>query len=394
MIPSLFADAAMGGDVANKAPSPEREACRLEWQPVGTGSRARIMAVGADTGSVGDIDTIDLARAADRSAYARRAAGRFGRWTVDAVEAELLRIAAERLEPDAKPEPTITLATAIDEWRQHETTPAVCTGFQPLDALAAGELTGGLPLGTITILLGMPGTGKSALALQAAVGALIGDPELRAVWGAGEMSITALAARAITVGSVLSGAASPVTTSQAKRRRPEAQRVADELRADIGERLVIVPPTLTVARLEEAVAASGARLLVVDYLQLCRHATAVDSRAEAEAALAGLRGLALVHGCAVILISSMSKGGERSIGSLVRNSGQGDFDADLLLLGEADEQEQSGLVPVRWRCMKHRHGTRRDLITLFDGDRQLFTDAAAPEPFEEFLDHAPQGARR
>lgn len=376
----------------------DREAVALEWSPIGNGGRARLVAVGAEHGTIVDIDTIDLSKAADRRAYALRAVEQFGKWTVAQVEGELLKLAVDRCnaapEPEAAPP---TLADALEEWQRHETVPTVCTGFQPLDALAGGELPGGLPLGTITVLLGPPAAGKSALGLQCVVGALLADPDLRAVWGLGEMSKAALAARAIAVGSVLLGDGEPVTKPQAERRRPAAKAVADELRQRIADRLVMVPPVLTPDRIEQAIVASGAKLACIDYLQLVRLPDAADARTEVDAVMARLRAMSLEHQCAVLLISNIAKnidGGSR-IGSLGKNSSQIDFDADLVLLGQAgDELNEDGVLPVKWLCKKHRHGQARDLNTIFDGDLQTFTDADTVQPFDEFSGFAPQRARR
>lgn len=377
-------------------PEERQEPVVIEWEPIGTGGRARLLAVGAESGETIDIDTLDLSRAQDRTAYARRVAGRF-RWTIPQVERELLGIAVARCGTNPEPEPPApTLADALGEWRRHERVPVVCTGFQPIDSLACGELPGGLPLGQIIALLGRPGAGKSALALQLTLGALIGDPDLRVTWAAGEMALEALARRSITVGSALLGMR-PVGMRAAGRRTADAQAVADELQRQIGERLTLVRPTLTVPRIEAAVKASGAKLVVIDYLQLVRQEGTTDSRHEAEAVLAGLRTMAPTLGCAVVLISSMAKASDGSarIGTLFKNTNQGDHDADIVLQGEADEQlDENGLRPVAWRCRKHRHGEPRDLQLLFDGNLQTFHDAEAAMPFDEFLDHAPQGARR
>jgi replicative DNA helicase len=371
----------------------------IDWEPIGTGGKARLIVVGVDSGAVHDIEVVDLSRWHERSRYAHRLIqNHVVPWDEAEVSRELLRIAVERC--NALPEPEVplpTLATAFDEWERHETVPCVCTGFQPLDALAGGELPGGLPLGTITILLGPPAAGKSALALQVCVGALLGNPELPAVWALGEMSLTAFFSRSIAVGSVLLGTGSPVTKSAADRRRAQAKDVADELRRRIGERLTILPPTLTPDRIEQAVVASGAKLCVIDYLQLIRLPNAADARTEVDSIMARLRAMSLEHGCAILLISNIAKGidGSSRIGSLGKNSSQIDFDADIVLLGEADEgTDENGLRPVRWLCKKHRHGQARDLLTLFDGDLQVFTDAETIEPFEEFADFAPKGAAR
>ncbi len=368
----------------------------LEWEPIGTGGRARLVAL--RSGEVVDVEVLDLSRSRDRIAYAIRLveAELVPRSLVD-VERELLRIAVDRCgigEPPAAPTPTLTDAFA--EWEAQETVPTVCTGFQPLDALAAGELPGGLPLGTITLLLGPPATGKSAFALQAAIGALLGDPELRVLWCRGEMSSEALAARTIAVGSVLLGEDGPITVAHAKRRRPQAKAAMAGLRARIGDRLSILPPVLTPDKIENAVVASGARLVAIDYLQLVRMPEAADARTEVDGVMARLRAMSLEHRCAVLLIGNTGKAidGNSRIGTLGKHSSQVDYDADIVLLGQPDAPDAAGLLPVKWLTKKHRHGVARDLLTTFAGDLQTFVDAEAVQPFDEFNGFAPQGGPR
>lgn len=375
------------------------ESLKLEWEPIGPDGKARLLVVGADTGDVADIEVLDLSRARDRSVYAHRLVNDgIVRWSEADVGRELLRIAIERCGVKPEPMPTLpTLGSAFDEWGRHESVPSVATNFAPLDSLAGGDLPGGLPLGTITVLLGPPAAGKSAFALQLCLGALLGESELRAVWARGEMSASALAARAIAVGSVLLGNGSPVTKSAADRRRPQAKAVADDLRQRIGDRLTILPPVLTPDRIEQAVVATGATLVVIDYLQLVRLPSAADARTEVDSIMASLRAMSLARGCAVVLVSNIAKGIDATsrIGSLGKNSSQIDFDADIVLLGEADaDADEHGLRSICWHCKKHRHGQARDLLTHFDGDLQTFTDAEAVEPFEEFAAFAPRGVSR
>ncbi|NCY03589.1 MAG: hypothetical protein EBX36_11945, partial [Planctomycetia bacterium] len=72
----------------------------------------------------------------------------------------------------------------IGEWREHKAVPVVETGFAPLDGL----MDGGLPIGGLVAIAARPGAGKSALAIQASLGALERDPGLHVVYAAGEMT--------------------------------------------------------------------------------------------------------------------------------------------------------------------------------------------------------------
>ena len=69
----------------------QAEQLTIEYEPIGTGGRARLVALGIDTGTIADIDVIDLARASDRTGYARRVAELLGHWSETQLERELLR---------------------------------------------------------------------------------------------------------------------------------------------------------------------------------------------------------------------------------------------------------------------------------------------------------------
>ncbi len=360
-----------------------RERPQLQYEPIGTGGKTRLIAVGADTGAIIDIDTIDVARAPDRAAYARRIALMFPRGAAPEVERELLKIAEERLGLNRRAaEPALTLADALDEWQATDDVPQIATGFWPLDELAGG----GLPHGSLTVIAGQPGCGKSALALQAILGSLFLDLELRAVWGLGEMTREALARRAVAVGSVLMGGRGPVTLNAAGRRDRPAIVVADDLRQTVAGRLHIAAP-LTLDRIEAAVTGTGAKLLVVDFLQLVRVDEAVDRRQEVDAVVKGLREMSLTYGIAIIAVSNIARsvGRDSRAGSIGKESSEIDFAADVVLLGDPDEHEgEHGLRTVRWACKKNRHGRPSDIEATFDGSLQVFT-AGAAEPFPEFL---------
>ncbi len=361
-------------------PHEPSEPLAFDWDPVGTAGRARLTASRATDGDVVDIDTIDLSRAGDRSAYSRRIAERFPSVAEHDVACSLLAIAELRLGMRAEPPKLLTLTEALDVWEATSDTPRIVSGFQPLDQLAGG----GLPLGTMTVLAGRPGAGKSALALQVCIGAMLQDSDLPVVWGLGEMSPEALACRAVAVGSVLLGR-TPVTLARAGRRSAPACSVAGELRRDLGGRLHIVAP-LTLDRLEAAVQATRAKVLVVDYLQLVRVDGATDRRQEVDAVVKALREVTITHGLVTLAVSNIARsvGRDTRAGGVGKESSEIDFAADLLLLGDpADEDDEYGIRAVRWRCLKNRHGQPRDVEATFDGSLQLFT-APEAEPFPEF----------
>ena len=97
---------------------------------------------------------------------------------------------------------------------------------------------------------------------------------------------------------------------------------------------------------------------------------------------------------ALLVVSNIAKGvgADARAGMVGKESSEIDFAADLLLLGIADEEQaEDRSRPVRWRCLKNRHGERRDMETVFDGARQWFTPMV--EEVEEFADFAPAGGR-
>lgn len=369
------------------------EPIAIEWEPIGTGGKARLVVKGAETGTVVDVDTVDLSRAPERDAFARRLAARAPKGAIASIEEQLLEIVQRRCGLVAEVvERWPTLVDALNEYRKHETTPVVETGFSPLDRV----LGGGLPVGGLVVLSARPNLGKSALALQLVEGALELDPELEVVWGLGEMTLEAFGRRSIASWSNGPGRESVSMTSVSSR-TTRAIEAADDLERSIASRLHLVPPPLTMDRLSSAVAATGARMLVVDYLQLVELEGATDRRGEVDGIVKRLRALTLDQGLATLVVSNIAKNvsGETRIGAIGKESSEIDFAADVLLLGldddEDDGQAADGLRAVRWACKKNRHGPCEDLETFFNGSLQTFT---AARPHEEFADFAPAGRRR
>lgn len=356
----------------------------IDWQPIGTGGKTRLIVTDA-TGATVDIDTTDLSRAADREVVARRLASRLANKPMADIQADLLAIAQQRCGLATEPPTAIpTLADAIAAWRNTDATPVVETGFGPLDALGGG----GLALGSVTVIAAPPSVGKSAFALQAALGAVSLDATLHVAWAAGEMSMEKIAQRSICRWSADKR---PVSMSGAAQRTPGSQQVADDLLASVASRIHIVQPPLTADGLEAAIAATGARLVVIDYIQLMGLAGATDRRAEIDGLVKRVRAFTLEKNTATIVVSNVAKNvsGETRIGGIGKESSELDFMADLFLLGIADElEDERGLRAVRWKVAKNRHGPCHDLETVFAGRLQTFTPVEA-QPLEEFADFAP-----
>jgi hypothetical protein len=274
----------------------------------------------------------------------------------------------------------LTLLDAVDAWAKHDRAPVVPTGLGWLD----GPTEGGLPVGGITALVALPNAGKSPLALQMTIAALIRDRELRAVWGLGEMTLQAMARRTACVASAMLDGCDPVTMQGAGDRTPAARAANRALCMAIGDRLAVVPAPLTVDRIEERVVATGAKLVVIDYLQLIRGGDASDRVQELEQIIGRIRDLAITRECAVVCISSMARGAgsAKNIGSCAKGATEIDYAVELLYVGEADDNGRD----VTWRCLKARNLEKRDLLLTFDGATQTFS----PRGFDEFSSFAPR----
>jgi len=307
--------------------------------------------------------------------------------------ADLVRL-QERAKTTDATQRTMSLAQAADEWARHQKTPRVPTGLPWADL----PMRGGLPIGGLVALVAPPGVGKTALAIQWTLGALLQDQALRAVWAAGELTPAALAGRAIVAASGLLDDCPLVTMDEADRRLPEARRAAVALTNAIGERFLILSPPLTVEAIEAAVVAADAKLVVIDYLQLLRGPDAGRDRvADLDGIVGRIRELAIRRECAIVVVSSMAKATTTAsrAGQLGRGSGEIDYAVELLYLGEIEEQGgepvigPDGMKGVVWRCRKARNLEPRDLVTRFDGATQTYHDGRLdtdfpPMPNEDF----------
>lgn len=300
----------------------------------------------------------------------KEAAGRLGRVAGEAQEAR---------SPQAP-----TFLDAIAQWDQHAADPVVPTGLAPFDDATQG----GLPRGALTGLVAPPGCGKSALALQLVLGALRRDRELRAVYGLGEMMLRDVAQRYAAVGAAVYGL--PVVTMlEARNRHPRARDVLVRLGNDMGDRMSFVESPLSVSAMRAEVEMSGAKLLVVDFLQLVRGVGASQVE-QIDIVIAELQNLAVSLDVAVIVISSMSKaaGQQTAAHQWGRGSASIGYALALLYVAEVDEHPQpDGTINIHWACRKARSIERQDIDLVFDGAVQTFMPSI--RPVEAFASHAP-----
>jgi len=274
----------------------------------------------------------------------------------------------------------LTLIDCIDQWAKHERTPTVPTGMHWFD----GPTEGGLPIGGIVGIVAYPGAGKTALCIQLALAALVNDPTLKCVWALGELAPHAMGRRMTCVASAVLPDCDPVTTSDAGQRTRAARTAGVALCNAIGERLTVVSPPLTVDAIDSQVASLGARLVVIDYLQLVRGTGKANDRVqELDGIIGQVRDMAIKRDCAVVVVSSMARATSTTsrAGQLARGSAEIDYAVELLYVGEVEEHDgkpdigPDGTVGIAWRCKKARNLEPRDLLLRFDGATQIY-DAA------------------
>jgi replicative DNA helicase len=308
---------------------------------------------------------------------------------LDQVAGRLTRIRGavldEKLASGAVP-----LTDCIREWLDRDEPEAILTGLPAFDHATGG----GLPLGAVTLFAAPPGVGKTAIALQLALGAMAADPSLRVVWALGEMTRRAFARRVAVVGGGILGLPA-LTLRDAKDKTDRAYEVTAEVEKQFAPRLIIVDGAVTVDRVSLAVKESGARLAVFDYLQRL-HSAAEDSDRvrELERIASEVLELAVTKDIACVLLSATAKasGTDARVDQMVRGSGSPGFDAEFAYYGDAPPPEdRNSTYTIVWRCRKARSEGMIDVELRFDGPTQTYTDPRVDSDLAAF---APAGGFR
>ena len=265
----------------------------------------------------------------------------------------------------------------IAEVRDGDPAEALRTGYRFWDDCAAGIWQG------ITVISGQPGCGKTALALQLVLGALRTNPDVRAVWGLGEMTQRDIVHRAASCVSV-NVAQAPVELRDIRSNTKNGRLAVEMLGSEIRNRLAIVED-ISIPNLCNTLVKYDAQVLVVDYMQLVPHGDAENRTAGLDSIAGQLVRLCTMRGVYVIAISSLPKGSnsDSAIGSLARGSGMVDYAANSFYLGKFDDSaDKTQPYPVTWLCKKQRQGHLIDIDSVFDGDFQHFDlpDVEIQEP--------------
>jgi replicative DNA helicase len=271
-----------------------------------------------------------------------------------------------------------TGADALAGWRDD-----LPTGTPPtLYPVGAGELERlEIGPGTVWLLGGAPGAGKTSLSMQLLLDALRLTPSLRALVANVEMAPAELLNRQL---ARLSG----VDLSTIRHRKLTAEH-ADRIDRGLAtleplaERLCFVRPPIGLANVAAAADAFDARLLLLDYIQRIpppgEHG---DRRGAVNATMNHLRQFADA-GTAVIVISAIgrtkdSKGRSTYAGdglnlASFRESSELEFGADDAFILTPDDDQGDA---VTLRHLKSRHGEPRDIALDFCRRLQRFTPQA------------------
>ncbi len=290
----------------------------------------------------------------------------------------------------------IPIGAAMDSWARQEKMPMVETGFGWFD-----HVTGGLPIGLVTGIAAQPDLGKTAICVQLAVGALLHDRELKALWAFGEGAPDELCDRIACVASGPLGLGL-VTRDECEHRKPKARESAKAF-VDVADgRLHLLNPEaeLTIERIEAGVESTGARLVVIDYFQLLYGPDRGKDRVhELDTLMDKLKRMAIRHKCAVLIACEVSKAvsADSRAGQIGRHSAAIDYGCYNLFYGDYDGGERvestDGTIGVVWHCKKLKGRRKQNLSLRFDGATQTFF-APDVRRHDEFVNSPPSASEK
>ncbi|MED5534707.1 MAG: replicative DNA helicase [Pseudomonadota bacterium] len=256
------------------------------------------------------------------------------------------------------------------------------TGFSDMD-----ELTSGLQRGDLIVIAGRPSMGKTALAMNIAENAAIGDKKPTAIFSM-EMSAEQLSFRMIS--SI--GRVNLQKLRAGKRLNEEDHRRVDSAAAMMTAAPIFIDdapaltPTEVRARARRLAREHDLGLIIIDYLQLMKVADNTENRAtEISEISRSLKALARELNVPVLALSQLNRSVEqrtdkKPIMSDLRDSGAIEQDADLIVFIYREEVYDSetprkGIADIN--IGKQRNGPTGKFKLTFLGDFTKFETLVA-----------------
>ncbi|QDV63791.1 DnaB-like helicase C-terminal domain-containing protein [Crateriforma conspicua] len=244
--------------------------------------------------------------------------------------------------------------------------------------------------GTVSLLGGSPGMGKTAFAMQCVVSAMTADASLRACVCNVEMPPERLLERQL---SRLSGVGLDyIQSRQLGERQRDKLDAAFDLIDDIADRLVFVRAPMTLENVAAAADDIDAELVVLDYIQRIRPVGRHDDkRGSVDATMDSIRRFADA-GCCVLALSAVGRskdakgrtsyaGDGLSLASF-RESSELEYGADdaylLVPAKDAEQDADDAVIDVTLRQLKSRYGQPTDCDLTFDRSVQSFEPTEPP----------------
>ncbi|MDV6031344.1 MAG: AAA family ATPase [Phycisphaera sp. RhM] len=241
--------------------------------------------------------------------------------------------------------------------------------------------------GTVALLGGSPGAGKTAFVMQCVVTAMTNDESLRVCVANVEMPPERLLERQLSrLGDVLLDDIQNRTLSDRQRERlSDAFDTLD----DIAERLVFVRAPMSLENVAQAADSIDADLILLDYIQRIRPVGKHDDkRGSVDATMDSIRRFADA-GCCVVALSAVgrskdSKGRSSYSGdglslASFRESSELEYGADdaylIVPAADSDADPDDAVIDVTLRQLKSRYGKPTDVDLTFDRSRQSFEPA-------------------
>lgn len=296
---------------------------------------------------------------------------------------ELLDMVSAALENQAQPCGT-TIGTLFDglDLALAEDAAIIPSGFAPFDE---SQPEGAAAKGQVLMFTAAPKVGKSSLLLFVTLLMLSRNTDLVALWCRGEMALKTLAIRAL---AVLSGLPHGALRREDEALGPEQQKektLGLQRFRSVTPNLYDLPGPFTVADIDANIAATGAEVVVIDYLQKIVPAEGGRSQLEdLDAISQALTQIAVNRNVLMLVVSNMSgsaASGMPSLASMFKGSSTIGFDVDAGYLGRLEEDAQAMLdrgedLPERyqidWLCRGHRHGDGRPFSVMFERSTQRF----------------------